>query len=196
MFSRSSLLSVYADMSTCCKEYASENTMLELVFAPCSPEATAEGSDSRNWMACSDKEIFDATIKELERLFPEDLIGVDKANALKHTVVRVPRSVYAAVPGRNKYRPSQKSPIPNFTLAGDWTNQKFLGSMEGAVLAGKLAAEVVAKRSAGIENGYVKEVTPKYVQHASKVNKQKPKGIVIARRGEEAISFGGGALKI
>ena len=63
---------------------------------------------------------------------------VDTANVIKHTVVRVPRSVYAAVPGRNKYRPSQKSPIPNFTLAGDWTSQKFLGSMEGAVLAGRL----------------------------------------------------------
>ena len=36
----------------------------------------------------------------------------------------------------------QRTPIPNFTLAGDWTSQKFLGSMEGAVLGGKLAAEV------------------------------------------------------
>ena len=34
--------------------------------------------------------------------------------------------------GRNKYRLAQKTPIPNFTLAGDWTSQKFLGSMEGA----------------------------------------------------------------
>lgn len=62
----------------------------------------------------------------------------------------MPRSVYAAVPGRNKYRPSQQTPISNFTLAGDWTSQKFLGSMEGAVLAGKLAAEVVSDKAAGI----------------------------------------------
>ena len=35
-FSRSPLLSVYADMSTTCKEYADdERSMLELVFAPC-----------------------------------------------------------------------------------------------------------------------------------------------------------------
>ena len=46
--------------------------------------------------------------------------------------MKTPRSVYAAIPGRNKYRPSQETPIPNFTLAGDWTSQKFLGSMEGA----------------------------------------------------------------
>ena len=39
-FSRSPLLSVYADMSVCCEEYASDTgSMLELVFAPCSPAA-------------------------------------------------------------------------------------------------------------------------------------------------------------
>ena len=35
LFSRSELLSVYADMSTTCKEYQDDNaSMLELVFAP------------------------------------------------------------------------------------------------------------------------------------------------------------------
>lgn len=55
-----------------------------------------------------------------------------KAKLLKYAVVKTPRSVYAAIPGRNKFRPSQRTPIPNFTMAGDWTSQKFLGSMEGA----------------------------------------------------------------
>jgi 15-cis-phytoene desaturase len=36
----------------------------------------------------------------------------------------------------------QETPISNFVMGGDWTSQKFLGSMEGAVLGGKLAAEV------------------------------------------------------
>ena len=76
VFSRSPLLSVYADMSTCCEEYASsDRSMLELVFAPCSPEATSDAVASKNWMACDDQEIFEATMKELERLFPEDLLG-------------------------------------------------------------------------------------------------------------------------
>ena len=69
------------------------------------------------------------------------LVAADgsKAKLRKSSVVRVPRSVYSAVPGRNKFRPSQVTPIDNFVLAGDFTSQKFLGSMEGAVLAGKLA---------------------------------------------------------
>eukprot|EP00441_Pelagodinium_beii_P000936 CAMPEP_0197696750 /NCGR_PEP_ID=MMETSP1338-20131121/117069_1 /TAXON_ID=43686 ORGANISM="Pelagodinium beii, Strain RCC1491" /NCGR_SAMPLE_ID=MMETSP1338 /ASSEMBLY_ACC=CAM_ASM_000754 /LENGTH=144 /DNA_ID=CAMNT_0043279919 /DNA_START=30 /DNA_END=461 /DNA_ORIENTATION=+ len=111
-FSRSPLLSVYADMSTCCKEYEdAERSMLELVFAPCSSLAGSEV----NWIAKTDDEIVEATMKELERLFPTD-IGPhlpDGAKLRKSKVVKVPRSVYAANPGRNKYRPSQETPIRN-----------------------------------------------------------------------------------
>ena len=158
--SRSPLLSVYADMSECCKEYASDDTsMLELVFAPCSKEA---GSDV-NWIGKSDEEIVQATLGELERLFPDEIAADgSKAKVVKHAVVKTPRSVYAAVPGRNKFRPSQNTPVKNFTLAGDFTYQKFLGSMEGAVLSGKLAAEVVADKLAGREAKPVKEVVARY----------------------------------
>jgi hypothetical protein len=76
-------------------------------------------------------------MEELARLFPLEIAADgSKAKLLKYAVVRTPRSVYAAIPGRNKFRPQQRTPIPNFTLAGDWTSQKFLGSMEGAVLGG------------------------------------------------------------
>jgi uncharacterized protein with NAD-binding domain and iron-sulfur cluster len=69
-FSRSPLLSVYADMSTTCKEYYDENkSMLELVFAPCSPIA----GGNVNWISKSDEEIIDATMGELERLFPTEV---------------------------------------------------------------------------------------------------------------------------
>ena len=160
VFSRSPLLSVYADMSECCEEYASDTkSMLELVFAPCDEVA---GSDVR-WIAKSDEEIVDATMRELERLFPDEIAADgSKAKLVKHAVVKTPRSVYAATPGRNKYRPSQNTPVKNFTLAGDYTSQKFLGSMEGAVLSGKLAAEVIADVYAGRRPKPVKDVAPEY----------------------------------
>ncbi len=41
-------------------------------------------------------------------------------------------------------RPSQRSPVPNFYLSGDYTKQKYLASMEGAVFSGKLAAKAIA----------------------------------------------------
>jgi 15-cis-phytoene desaturase len=187
-FSRSPLLSVYADMSTTCKEYASEEkSMLELVFAPCSPIA---GGDV-NWIAKSDEEIIAATMGELARLFPTEVAADgSKAKLLKYAVVKVPRSVYAAVPGRNKFRPSQRTPIPNFTLAGCYTSQKFLGSMEGAVLAGKLAAEVVSERAAGVPHSRPdKPIEQSIIDRAAKFVPKDPPGVL----GVGPIAFGGGA---
>jgi 15-cis-phytoene desaturase len=187
-FSRSPLLSVYADMSVCCEEYSSdEASMLELVFAPCSPVA---GSD-KNWIAASDEEIVVATLRELERLFPTEIganaaDGHGGAKVTKSTVVRVPRSVYAATPGRGKFRPSQESPIDNFVMAGDFAIQKYLGSMEGAVLSGKLAAEVVCDKASNRPSRGVREA-PDSIVH-SESTERAPTGV----RGNFPIAFGGG----
>jgi 15-cis-phytoene desaturase len=81
------------------------------------------------------------------------------------------------------------TPIPHFTLAGDWTSQKFLGSMEGAVLGGKLAAEVVAKRAKGLPLPEIKEIQPHIVESAAKHEAKDPPGV----KGDGAIAFGGGA---
>lgn len=194
-FSRSKYLSVYADMTKTCKEYADHNkgSMLELVFAPCSKSAGAK----TNWIAKPDSEIIEATMEELERLFPEEIArDGSKVKLLKSSVVKVPFSVYAALPGRNKFRPSQRSPIPNFTLAGDYTEQKYLGSMEGAVLAGKLAADVVSSRAADVEpwSGpqlgvpQNKVIQKEIYTIAKSLAETKPVGV----KGEGAIAFGGG----
>jgi 15-cis-phytoene desaturase len=133
LFSRSDLLSVYADMSITCKEYEDPNrSMLELVLAP-----------AKDWIDKSDEAIIAATMKELERLFPQHLTGENPAKLRKYKVVKTPRSVYTASPGRQAYRPSQVTPISNFFLSGSYTMQRYLGSMEGAVLSGKLTAQAI-----------------------------------------------------
>lgn len=135
LFSRSPLLSVYADMSNTCRAYADpERSMLELVLAP-----------AAEWIERSDEEIFAATLEELKKLFPQHLTGPNPARVRKWVVVKTPRSVYKATPGRQQYRPTQVTPIPNFFLAGSYTLQPFLGSMEGAILSGKWAAEAINK---------------------------------------------------
>lgn len=63
IFSRSKLLSVYADMSETCKGYAdTDNSMLEMVFAP-----------AKEWIGRKEDDILKATMKELEMLFPEEI---------------------------------------------------------------------------------------------------------------------------
>lgn len=136
LFSRSPLLSVYADMSVTCKEYYDpEKSMLELVFAP-----------AEDWIGRPDEEIIAATMKELERLFPLEIAAdQSKAKIRKYKVVKTPLSVYKTVPGCEAARPSQKTPIRNFYLAGDYTKQRYLASMEGAVYSGKLCAKTIAE---------------------------------------------------
>lgn len=134
LFSRSPLLSVYADMSNTCKEYSNpDKSMLELVLAP-----------AQDWIGKSDQEIVDATMAEIKQLFPQHFTGEDGAKLLKYHVVKTPRSVYKATPGRQACRPDQRTSVRNFYLAGDFTMQKYLGSMEGAVLSGKQCAQAIA----------------------------------------------------
>ena len=134
LFSRSPLLNVYADMSNTCREYANpDRSMLELVLAP-----------AKEWISKSDEEIIAATTSELAKLFPDHFSGDNQAKLLKYHVVKTPRSVYKATPGRQEYRPSQTSPIKNFFLTGDYTMQRYLASMEGAVFSGKLTAQAIA----------------------------------------------------
>jgi 15-cis-phytoene desaturase len=134
LFSRSPLLSVYADMSNTCREYANPSrSMLELVLAP-----------AKDWISKSDEEIVRATMAELEKLFPDHFQGDNPAKLLKSHVVKTPRSVYKATPGRQQYRPTQTTPIANFFLSGSYTMQRYLGSMEGAVLSGKLTAQAIS----------------------------------------------------
>ena len=98
------------------------------------------------------QDIVDATMEELKKLFPNHFMGDQKTQLRKYKVVKTPRSVYKAVPGCQEFRPSQRSPIKNFFLAGDYTMQKYLASMEGAVLSGKLCAESINKEYSNASN--------------------------------------------
>lgn len=55
------------------------------------------------------------------------------------------RSVYKTVPDCEPCRPLQRSPVEGFYLSGDYTKQKYLASMEGAVLSGKLCAQAIVQ---------------------------------------------------
>jgi 15-cis-phytoene desaturase len=149
LFSRSDILSVYADMSITCKEYADpDRSHLELVLAP-----------AKDWIDKSEEEIMAATMKELERLFPQYLTGENPVKLRKYKVVKTPRSVYTASPGKQACRPDQTTPIANFFLSGSYTMQRYLGSMEGAVLSGKLTARAIANYKPSTEKTLVTTTT-------------------------------------
>ncbi|ELS31671.1 MULTISPECIES: 15-cis-phytoene desaturase [Pseudanabaena] len=162
LFSRSPLLSVYSDMSNSCKEYADpDKSMLELVFAP-----------AADWIDRPNSEIVEATLNELAKLFPQHLPS--PAKVLKSHVVKTPRSIYTATPGREQFRPHQATPIANFFLSGSYTAQPFFGSMEGAVLSGKLTAQEIHKASQSANQKASQSSGSKVLGRTSNENQSNP----------------------
>lgn len=127
IFSAGTHLSVYADMAMVAPEYhRGEKSIMQFVVAP-----------AEQLINLPDNEVVAFVMEEFCRLHPI----AREAKLLKHTIVRIPNSVYQALPGVDKYRPDQTSPVNNLFLAGDYTRQHFLASIEGATISGKRCAE-------------------------------------------------------
>lgn len=93
----------------------------------------------------SNEQIIQDCIKQLNSLFPS-------SRSLKCTwssVVKLGQSLYRENPGQDKYRPTQATPIPNFFLAGSYTYQDYLDSMEGATRSGLMVADEIIARADG-----------------------------------------------
>lgn len=78
---------------------------------------------------------------ELRELFPDAKAAV----LLRGRVVTEHSATFSAVPGVDRWRPAQESPIANLFVAGDWTATGWPATMEGAVRSGYLAAEAILR---------------------------------------------------
>jgi len=81
-------------------------------------------------------------VAELRALFPAARI----AALLRARVVTEHAATFSAVPGVDRWRPGQQSPVSNLLVAGDWTATGWPATMEGAVRSGYLAAEALLGR--------------------------------------------------
>ena len=85
-----------------------------------------------------DDEIVAAVVADLERQ------GIDvKGRVRNSAVVRHASEFYLLEPGSEELRPFQRTTIPGLALAGDYTRQSHICSMEGAVVSGRRAAKAV-----------------------------------------------------
>jgi uncharacterized protein with NAD-binding domain and iron-sulfur cluster len=76
----------------------------------------------------------------------ERLPRLADARLLRARVVTEHAATFSAVPGVDRWRPDQRSPLENLMLAGDWTNTGWPATMEGAARSGYLAAEAILER--------------------------------------------------
>jgi len=101
--------------------------------------------DSRAF-ARSEEQIVADAIEQMNTLFPS-------SKGLKCTwssVVKLGQSLYREKPGQDKYRPGQATPVGNFFLAGSYTYQDYIDSMEGATKSGLMVADEVIARADAI----------------------------------------------
>jgi 15-cis-phytoene desaturase len=127
LFSAGTRLSVYADLPRVSPDYhTGAGSIVELVVAP-----------AEQLIRQSDQDVLQAILTDFYKLHP----AVRDARLTKYTLVRIPNSVYQARPGVDKYRPDQATSVPNLFLAGDYTQQEFMASIEGAVRSAKRAVE-------------------------------------------------------
>ena len=62
-------------------------------------------------------------------------------------MVKLGQSLYREKPGMDKYRPTQATPVKNFFLAGSYTYQDYIDSMEGATKSGLMVADEIIARA-------------------------------------------------
>lgn len=75
-------------------------------------------------------------------------LGMDlKTNLLNYRVVRHPEDFYSLEPNHDWMRPEQKTNVEGLILAGDYTKQPYFATMEGAVVSGLKAANIVLDKN-------------------------------------------------
>lgn len=93
----------------------------------------------------SNTQLVEDCIKQLNDIFPSSR----KLKCTWASVNKLGQSLYREKPGQDKFRPTQATPIPNFFLAGSYTYQDYLDSMEGATRSGLMVADEIIARADG-----------------------------------------------
>jgi squalene-associated FAD-dependent desaturase len=98
-------------------------------------------SGAWEWQDRSKQELRDIFTLEMEKAFP----AAGKAKITKFTIVKMLEATFRVEPGSQKRRLSQRTPLPGFYLASDWTDTGWPSTMESAVRSGNLAAEYIVE---------------------------------------------------
>jgi zeta-carotene desaturase len=134
LYSADADFSCFADLAlTSPKDYyrEGEGSLMQVVLTP-----------GDEFVPMSSEAIAQHALKQIHDLFPSSR----ELTMTWSNVVKLAKSLYREAPGMDPYRPSQATPIPNFFLAGSYTQQDYIDSMEGATLSGKQAAAAILAR--------------------------------------------------
>ncbi|BDA44192.1 Zeta-carotene desaturase, chloroplastic/chromoplastic [Coccomyxa sp. Obi] len=128
LYSADADFSCFADLAlTSPVEYykEGEGSLLQCVLTPADP-----------YMPLPNEEIAAKVHEQVLRLFP----SAKGLEVTWHSIVKIGQSLYNEAPGMDPYRPDQQTPVKRMFLAGSYTKQDYIDSMEGATLSGRMCA--------------------------------------------------------
>ena len=117
-----------------------QGSLLQLVLTPGDP-----------FIKEKNEVIANHVLEQVRQLFP----SAKELNMTWYSVVKLAESLYREAPGMDLFRPAQKTPVSNFFLAGSYTQQDYIDSMEGATLSGKQAAKAVLENAEQLQAALV-----------------------------------------
>jgi hydroxysqualene dehydroxylase len=100
-------------------------------------------SGARKLVDRSNDEILDIVINDLHAMIPSSRT----ANVVKSLVLKEKNATMAPDLRSHDLRPTAKTPIANFFLAGDWIQTELPATIESAVISGRAAAAAVLARA-------------------------------------------------
>ncbi|CAK0773200.1 hypothetical protein CVIRNUC_004040 [Coccomyxa viridis] len=133
LYSADADFSCFADLAvTSPVEYYREGqgSLLQCVLTP---------ADS--YMPLPNEAIAAKVHEQVVRLFP----SASSMEPTWHSIVKIGQSLYNEGPGMDPYRPDQQTPVKRMYLAGSYTKQDYIDSMEGATLSGRMCAYKILK---------------------------------------------------
>jgi squalene-associated FAD-dependent desaturase len=113
-------------------------------------------SSSKTLLEMGRAEIIALAVKELAEFFP----AAREARLVKATVIKEVHATFAPAPLSEEFRLSPQSPWPRLFLSGDWTATGWPSTMEGAVRAGYLTAEALARAAEDAHRFVVPDLEP------------------------------------
>ncbi len=100
-------------------------------------------SGARKLVEFSNDDILEIVLKDLHAMIPASR----EAKVVKSLVLKEKQATMAPDLRSHDLRPTAKTPIPNFFLAGDWIQTGLPATIESAVISGRAAAAQVTARA-------------------------------------------------
>jgi zeta-carotene desaturase len=96
-------------------------------------------SGAEEFVKLNKKQLVEIAMEDLQRVLPQ----AQNAKVIHSLVIKEKRATFLPSPGLEALRPNVRTKFDDLFLAGDWTATGYPATIEGAVMSGRRAAELI-----------------------------------------------------